>query len=314
MQTTLRSRTAEVNIRTEGPIVLVGEKINPTGHKRLADDMLANRFDYVSELAAAQVAAGADVLDVNVCVPGIDEVALLAEVVRVVSSRVEVPLCIDSANPKAIAAALAVAPAKPLVNSVNGGGALLREMLPIIRGSGAAVIGLTMDDKGIPDDPHDRLAIAVRILDHAVRIGIPASDVIIDPLVMAAGANQKAGRVTLKTIELVRRELDINIVIGASNVSFGLPARHTVNQAFLALAAGAGANCVITDPMKFTELIRATDLLRGCDPYAKRYISYYRAHSGTRSVEAPVRSEIPKSTVWAGSDNEGKNEGDVLSC
>lgn len=279
MQTTLRSDTAEVNIQTVGPIVVIGEKINPTGHKRLAEEMKAGRFDYVSELATAQVAAGADVLDINVCVPGLDEVALLTEVVKVVSSRVDVPLCIDSSNPKAIAAALAVAPGKPLVNSVSGQETLLREMLPMVKDSGAAVIGLTMDDKGISNSPHDRLAIAARILEHAARIGIAANDVLIDPLVMAAGADQQAGKVTLKTIELVRQELGVHIIIGASNVSFGLPARHTVNRAFLALAAGAGANCVITDPMKFTALIRATDLLRGCDSYAKRYIRHCRAHS-----------------------------------
>jgi 5-methyltetrahydrofolate--homocysteine methyltransferase len=301
MQTTLRSDTTEVTIQTEGPIVVIGEKINPTGHKRLAEELQAGRFDYVSELAAAQVAAGADVLDLNICVPGLDEVALLAEVVKVVSSEVNVPLCIDSANPKAIAAALAMAPGKPLVNSVSGQGTLLQEMLPIIKESGAAVIGLTMDEKGIPNEPHGRLVIAARILDQAARIGIPANDVVIDPLVMAAGADQKAGKVTLKTIELVA-QLGVNIIIGASNVSFGLPARHTVNQAFLALAAAAGANCVITDPMKFTALIRATDLLLGRDSYAKRYIRHYRAHSRRRSDGGPASIERSWSTVCAGSE------------
>ena len=300
MQTTLRSDTTEVNIRTEGPIVVIGEKINPTGRKMLAEEMQAGRFDYVSELAAAQVAAGADVLDINVCVPGLDEVALLADVVKVVSSKVNVPLCIDSANPKAIAAALAVAPGKPLVNSVSGQGTLLREMLPIVKESGAVVIGLTMDEKGIPNEPNGRLAIAARILNHATRIGIPANDVVIDPLVMVAGTDQKTVKVTLKTIELVAQELGVNIIIGASNVSFGLPARHTVNQAFLALAAAAGANCVITDPMKFTALIRATDLLLGRDSYAKRYIRYCRAHSRSMPDMAPVSIERSKSTLCAG--------------
>jgi len=300
MQTTLRSDTTEVNIRTEGPIVVIGEKINPTGRKMLAEEMQAGRFDYVSELAAAQVAAGADVLDINVCVPGLDEVALLADVVKVVSSKVNVPLCIDSANPKAIAAALAVAPGKPLVNSVSGQGTLLREMLPIVKESGAVVIGLTMDEKGIPNEPNGRLAIAARILNHATRIGIPANDVVIDPLVMAAGTDQKTVKVTLKTIELIAQELGVNIIIGASNVSFGLPARHTVNQAFLALAAAAGANCVITDPMKLTALIRATDLLLGRDSYAKSYIRHCRAHSRRMSDEAFASIERSKSTLCAG--------------
>ena len=136
-----------------------------------------------------------------------------------------------------------------------------------------------MDDTGIPNSPHNRLSIAARILEKATRLRIPANDVMIDPLVMAVGADQKAGEVTLKTIELVRQELGVNIVLGASNVSFGLPGRHTINQAFLALAIGAGASCVITDPMKFTANIRAVDLLRGRDTYAKRYIKHYRSQS-----------------------------------
>jgi 5-methyltetrahydrofolate--homocysteine methyltransferase len=285
----LRSDTTEVHIQTEGPVVVIGERINPTGRKRLAEELRASRLDYVSELAVSQVAAGADVLDLNVCLPGLDEVSLLAKVVKLVSAKVSVPLCIDSTNPRAIAVALAMAPGKPLVNSVSGQGTLLREILPIVKDTGVAVIGLTMNEKGIPDDPHDRLTIAARILDHATRIGVPANDVVIDPLVMAAGADQKAGKVTLKTIELLRRELGVNIIIGASNVSFGLPARQTLNKAFIAMAAGAGASCVITDPMKFTALIRATDLLRGCDAYATRYIRYCRTHSLMMPDEPPVR-------------------------
>ncbi len=288
MQTTLRSNTTEVNIRPDGPTVVIGEKINPTGKKTMAGALQTGGFDHVGELAVQQVAAGADVLDLNVCVPGLDEVALLAEVVKVVASNVTVPLCIDSSNLKALAAALAVAPGKPLINSVNGEQSVLREMLPIVKDRGAAVIGLTMDDTGIPNTPHNRLSIAVRILEQASRLGIPADDVIIDPLVMAVGADQKAGEVTLKTIELVRQELGVNIVLGASNVSFGLPGRHTINQAFLALAIGAGASCVITDAMLFSASIRAVDLLCGRDTYAKRYIKHYRLHSGMTSDKFPV--------------------------
>jgi len=279
MQTTLRSNTTEVNIRPDGPTTVIGEKINPTGKKKLAVALRAGEFDYLGELAARQVAAGADVLDINVCVPGLNEVTVLTEVVKVVAAKVNVPLCIDSSNPKALAAALAVAPGKPLINSVNGEQSVLWEMFPIVKNHGAAVIGLTMDGAGIPNTPHNRLFIATRILEKASRLGIPANDVMIDPLVMAVGADQKAGEVTLKTIELVRQKLGVNIVLGASNVSFGLPGRHTINQAFLALAIGAGASCVITNPMKFTANIRAVDLLCGRDSYAKRYIKHYRSQS-----------------------------------
>ncbi len=279
MQTLLRSDTTEVKIDTDGPVVIIGEKINPTGRKRLAQALREGNFDYVQELATRQVEAGADVLDVNIGVPGLDEVALLPQVVKAVASRVEVPICVDSANHEALAAALAAIPGKPLVNSVNGEEAVLQAVLPIVKDRGAAVIGLTMDDDGIPNDPETRLAIAGKILERAAQIGIPAEDVVIDPLVLTVGADNNAGIVTLRTIELVRRELGVNINLGASNVSFGLPDRHTVNQAFLALAIGAGANCAITDPMKLTAIIRATDLLLGRDFYAMRYIAHYRSCS-----------------------------------
>lgn len=279
MQTLLRSDTTEVKIDTEGRVVIIGEKINPTGHKRLAVALPESDFDYVQELATRQVEAGADVLDVNVGVPSLDEVALLPQVVQVVAARVEVPLCIDSANPDALAAALAVTPGKPLVNSVNGEESSLQAVLPIVKDRGAAVIGLTMDENGIPNDPETRLAIAGKILERAARLGIPAEDVVIDPLVLTVGADNNAGVVTLRTIELVRQEFGVNINLGASNVSFGLPDRHTISQAFLALAIGAGASCAITDPMKLTGVIRATDLLLGRDSYATRYIAHYRSCS-----------------------------------
>ncbi|MBI4758575.1 MAG: dihydropteroate synthase [Chloroflexi bacterium] len=277
MQTILRSDTVEVKINTEGPVVIIGEKINPTGRKKLAAALQEGNFGYIQDLAAKQVVAGADVLDVNVGVPGLDEVMLLPQVVKAVVSQVNVPICLDSANPAALAAALAVTPGKPLVNSVNGEETSLRAVLPIVKDRGAAVIGLTMDEKGIPNDPESRLAIAGKILERAARIGIPTEDVVIDPLVLTVGADSNAGVVTLRTIELVRREFGVNINLGASNVSFGLPDRHTINQALLALAVGAGASCVITDPIKLTGTVRAIDLLLGRDLYARRYITHFRS-------------------------------------
>jgi 5-methyltetrahydrofolate--homocysteine methyltransferase len=276
MQTILKSDTAEVRIDPSGPIVMIGEKINPTGNTKLAAALREGNLEPLGGLAAKQVEMGAHVLDVNVGVVGLDEVSLLPEAVKLLASLVSVPLCIDSGNPKALAAALAVAPGKPLVNSVNGEESRLQAILPIVKDRGAAVIGLTMDDTGIPKDPEARLAIAERILERAVKFGIPAEDVVIDTLVMSVGADQKAAAVTLKAIELVRRNLKVNVNLGASNVSFGLPDRHTVNQAFLALAFAAGASCVITDPVKLAGTVLACDLLFGRDTYGKRYILHTR--------------------------------------
>ena len=278
METVLYTDGAQVKIRFGGPVVVIGEKINPTGRKKLAAALEARAFDLVIELATAQVAWGADVLDVNVGVPGVDEVALLPEVVKLVSSVVKAPLCIDSPNHEALAAALPVAPGKPLVNSVNGEEKSLKRVLPLVKDRGAAVIGLTMDDDGIPATAEARLALAGKIIERATRIGIPIEDIIIDPLVLTVGADSNAAAVTLKTIQLVYERFGVNINLGASTVSFGLPDRHTINQAFLALAIGQGATCVITDPMKLTATIRAADLLLGRDTYSKRWVSFFRQH------------------------------------
>ena len=277
MQTVLKGATREATIDTEGQAVIVGERINPTGRKKLAAALQAGDMALVLESAAAQVAAGAEVLDINVCVPGLDDVAVLPRVVTVVAEAMGVPICIDTPNPAALAAALKVVPGKPLVNSVNGEEASLRSVLPLVKDRGAAVIGLTMDDNGIPMDAESRVKVAGKILERAAKLGIPAADVIIDPLVLTVGADSRAGVVTLATIERVRKEFGVSLNLGASNVSFGLPDRHTINQAFLALAVGRGANCLITDPGKLAGIIRATDLLLGRDEYAARYIAYFRA-------------------------------------
>jgi 5-methyltetrahydrofolate--homocysteine methyltransferase len=276
MHTLLKSKTKEVTIKTDGPVAIIGESINPTRRKKLTASLLSGDMSYIFELAKSQLEAGADILDVNVGAPGVDEVDVLPRVALAVSENFDVPICLDSSNREALIAALKVMPGKPLVNSVNGEEASLGAVLPIVREYGAAVIGLTMDDDGIPNDPEVRLSVAGKILERAARVGIPPEDVVIDPLVMTVGADQKAGLITLTTIELVRKEFGVNINLGASNVSFGLPDRHTVNQAFLALAAGAGASCVITNPEKLTATIRASDLLLGRDVYAGRYIANYR--------------------------------------
>jgi len=213
---------------------------------------------------------------VNASIPDLDETGLLPEIVKIVADHVQAPLCIDSNSVEALEAALKVCPGKPLVNSVNGEQNKLQRVLPLVRDRGAAVIGLTMDDSGIPATAEKRLAIAELILDRAVKIGIPPEDVLIDPLVLTVGADQQAAVTTLATIRLVREKLGVNINLGASNVSFGLPDRQTINQAFLALSFSAGATCVITDPGKLAGTILACDLLFGRDPYGKRFLTHVR--------------------------------------
>lgn len=276
MDTVVSSANTKAIISTEGPVTLIGEKINPTGRKRLATALKERDLDYVRTLARQQVAAGADILDINVGVPGLDETSLLPEVVRVVAAEVDRPLCIDTANAEALAVALAAADGKPLVNSVNGEEASLESVLPLVRDRGAAVIGLAMDERGIPGDAEARAAIAERIVERAVKAGIAAEDVIIDPLVLTVGADDQASAVTLQTIELIRQRLGVNINLGATNVSFGLPERHILNQAFLALSIRAGATCMITDAGKLGLAIRAAELLLGRDEYASNYLSLFR--------------------------------------
>lgn len=287
MITTLKSIKKEIKIGIDRPFVMIGEKINPTGHKKLAAALTEGNFDYVREIAERQIAWGADVLDINVGVPGIDEPAMIKRIVELVTSLVDAPLCIDSGNPEVLAAGLAAAPGKPLVNSVSGEERRLESVLPLVKERGAAVIGLTMDDNGIPKTAEERVVVAEKILERAARLGIPAEDVIIDPLVLTVGSESKAGLITLQTIELLRKNLGVNVNLGASNVSFGLPDRPTVNQAFLALTIQAGATCAITDAVKLGATIRAADLLLGKDDYAMRYIKHFRTTEALREKETP---------------------------
>lgn len=277
MDTFLKSTNKEVKISIDGPFVVIGEKVNPTGRKILAGALAEGNYDYVLELVQKQVNAKADILDVNVGVPGLDEVKVLPEVAKLISDNFDIPLCLDSANHDALAAALAVLPGKLLINSVNGEEKSLEKVLPLVKEYGAAVIGLTMDDDGIPDDVEERVAIAGKIIERAAKLGISEQDIVIDPLVLTVGADSNAALVTLGTIEMVRKEFGVNINLGASNVSFGLPDRHTVNQAFLSLAISKGATCAITDPVKLTSIIRATDLLMGRDKSSLRYLKFYRS-------------------------------------
>jgi 5-methyltetrahydrofolate--homocysteine methyltransferase len=286
MQTILKSAKKEVTIGSDKPFVMIGEKINPTGNKKLAAALREGNLDYVRELAERQVAWGAEVLDVNVGVPEIDEVAMIPRVVEIVASAVDVPLCIDSGNPKVLEAGLKVSPGKPLVNSVSGEESRLSSVLPLVKERGAAVIGLTMDEKGIPATPEERVAVAQKILERAAKLGIPAEDVVIDPLVLTVGSDSKAALVTLQTIEMLRQNFGVNINLGASNVSFGLPDRLSLNMTFLALGIRAGATCAITDPVKLGSAIRAADVLLGKDDFAMRFIKRFRATEALKEKEA----------------------------
>ncbi len=291
MHTILKSATKEVKIGIDRPFVMIGEKINPTGHKKLAAALQENNLEYVRQLALRQVAWGAEVLDVNVGVPGLDEVGIVGQVVELVQSVVEAPLCLDSANPEVLAAGLKVAKGKVLINSVSGEEKRLETVLPLVKEYGAAVIGLTMDDKGIPATAEDRVAVAEKIIQRAAKLGIPVEDIIIDPLVLTVGSDSKAALVTLQTIELLRKEFGVNVNLGASNVSFGLPDRPAINQAFLSLAMQLGATCSITDPVKLGTCIKATDLLLGRDENSLRYLKYFRASEKLTAQEADAAAK-----------------------
>lgn len=290
MHTILKSNSKEVIIGIDKPFVMIGEKINPTGIKKLGQALVDKNMEYVQYLAKRQVDWGADVLDVNVGHPQIDEAEIIPMVVEAAKSVVDVPLCIDSNEPKILEAGLKVAPGKPLVNSVNGEEKQLASVLPIVKERGAAVIGLTIGDEGIPPTPEGRLAAAAKIIERAAKIGIPIEDIIIDPLVMTVGHNSVAGTITLKTIELIKNEFGVNMSLGASNVSFGLPDRQSVNAAFLSLAIQAGVTCSITDPIKLGSAIRATDLLLGKDANSMRYLKYFRATEKLREAEAAAKA------------------------
>jgi 5-methyltetrahydrofolate--homocysteine methyltransferase len=276
MQTILRGKSKEVTIDTNGPVIIIGECINPTRRKKLVSTLQEGNFEYVLELAEYQIKTGADVLDVNVGFPGVDDVKLLAETVLAIKGKFDIPLCLDSPNPKAIEAALKVAGGKCLINSINGEEKSLNALLHIAKEYGAALIGLTMDDNGITHDPEKRMAIAGKILERSVKAGIKEEDVIIDPLAMAISADSKACIVTLETIRLVHQKLGLNITMGASNISFGLPGREDLNSSFISLAILNGLTCPIANPEKITAAVRASDLILGRDDFAVRFVEYFQ--------------------------------------
>ena len=276
METKVSSSVKEVIISGDRPTVLIGERINPTGKKKLAEALQSGDLELVRSEAIAQVEAGADILDVNVGVSGIDEVALLPQAVKTVMEAVNVPLCIDSDNHKALEAALKVYRGKPIINSVTGQEQSLNEVLPLVKEYGAAVISLVMDDEGIPADVEQRVAVAYKIVERAAALGIPREDIIIDCLAMTVGADAAAGMVTIEAIRRVKAELGVNQTLGASNISFGMPDRTLLTSTFLAIAITAGVTCPVVDVDKVRPVILAADLVLGRDENSLRYIRAFR--------------------------------------
>jgi 5-methyltetrahydrofolate--homocysteine methyltransferase len=277
VQTILRGPSREVIIAPDQPTVMIGERINPTGRKAFSAELQAGDLSRIAPDAQAQADAGALVLDVNVGAASVDEVALLPQAIQIVQDTVDLPVCIDSANPAALEAGLKVCQGKALVNSVNGETGKLKAVLPLIAEYGAAVIALCMDDTGIPATPGQRIEVAGNILESARALGIPPEDLLFDPLVLTIGSDHKAGMVTLETVRLLREGLDCNMTAGASNVSHGMPERDLLNTVFLTLLIRAGINAPICNPLKNGLAVRAIDLMLGRDEWGMSYIQAFRA-------------------------------------
>ena len=279
MDTVLQSRSRTVTIAIDKPFCIIGEHINPTGRKAFAQELRDGNLERVIEDADAQIAMGADMLDVNAGIPLVDEAELLAQMIRLLQDHTDIPLCIDSSVIEALEAGLDAYEGKALVNSVTGEDDRLELILPIVAKHGAAVIGLTNDETGIPETAEKRLEIARKIVSVAGDHGIPPEDVVLDPLAMTVGADPQAVRITLDAIEMIRDELGVNMCLGASNVSFGLPERHTLNAAFLAMGSAHGLTSAIMNALseECVRSVRASDLMLGKDEWGANWISAHRA-------------------------------------
>jgi len=292
--TIISSATKEVIIGFDRPFAIIGERINPTGRRLLAEEMKTGDFSRVEADALAQVAAGAHILDINTGVPMADEPALMVKAVRLVQSLTEVPLSLDSSVVEALEAGLEAYEGKALLNSVTGEEERLERVLPLVKKHGAAVVAICNDDSGISTDINVRFEVAKKIVQRAADHGIPVSDVVVDPLVMPVGAMGDAGLQALELIRRLRTELKVNMTCGASNVSFGLPNRTGLNAAFITMAIGAGLTSAITNPLESSlmQAIRGADVLMGHDPQCMNWISGYRdpAAEGGRGTRRRRRS------------------------
>jgi 5-methyltetrahydrofolate--homocysteine methyltransferase len=276
--TVLSSASRQVVIGFDRPFTIIGERINPTGRRKLAEQMAAGEFSTVAAEALAQVEAGAHMLDVNAGIPLADEPAILARAIELVQSVTDVPLCIDSSIVEALEAGLAVYQGKALVNSVTGEEEQLQRVLPLVARHGAAVVAISNDETGISEDPDVRFEVARRIVERAADHGIARADVVVDPLVMPIGAMMTAGQQVFRLVRRLKEELGVNTTCGASNVAFGLPSRHPLSAAFLTMAATAGLTSAITNPLSedIRRSVAAADVLLGHDPDCMTWIGRYR--------------------------------------
>ena len=289
-ETVISSATKELIIGFEQPFVIIGERINPTGRKIMAEEMKNGDYSRVESDTIAQVAAGAHMLDVNAGIPLADEPRILAEAVQLVQSLTDVPLSIDSSIIEALESGLSVYQGKALVNSVTGEEENLERVLPLVKKYGAAVVAISNDETGISEDINVRYDVAKKIVEHAADYGIPACDVVVDPLIMPIGAINTAGREALKLIHRLRTELKVNTTCGASNISFGLPNRNGFNGAFISMAIQAGMTSAITNPLH-AEVVAASmgaDVMLGKDPDCSRWIKQFR--------EAPAEGATVRGT------------------
>jgi len=284
-ETVISSHKQEVVIGFDRPFVVIGERINPTGRKKLAEEMAAGDYSRVVSDALAQVAAGAQMLDVNAGIPLADEPKILQESIKLVQDTVDVPLSIDSSIVDALAAGLDVYQGKALVNSVTGEEDRLQVVLPLVAKHGAAVVAISNDETGISEDPDVRFQVAEKIVERAADFGIPACDVVVDPLVMPVGAINDAGRQVLGLIRRLREELKVNTTCGASNFSFGLPNRHGMNASFLSMAIGAGMTSAITNPLHDPEMhsVMGANVVMGHDAHCANWIEKFRDPDSTGS-------------------------------
>ena len=294
-RTIVASATREAVIGFDQPFCVIGERINPTGRRKLAAEMVADNFDTVIADARAQVAAGATMLDVNAGVTAVDpnatEPDLLVKTLRIVQDTVDVPLSIDSSVTSAIEAGLAVATGRPLVNSVTGEEEKLEAILPLIKKYDVPVVAISNDETGISEDPDVRFAVAKKIVERAADFGIPAADIVVDPLVMPIGAMGTAGRQVFALVRRLREELGVNTTCGLSNISFGLPHRHGINASFIPMVIASGMTSAIMNPCRPQEMeaVRAANVLAGTDPDCTDWIMHYRDHvpaSATGNVAA----------------------------
>lgn len=281
LTTLVTSKSRTVEIQRNNPTVIIGERINPTGRKRLLNELKEGKFDIVKNDAAAQVEAGAKIIDVNAGVPGADEEALLKDMIYAVMDATEMPLCIDTADNKALETALSIYEGKALINSVNGEKERLASVLPLVKEYDAVVIALCMDDDGIPPTAEARFKVAAKMIEQADKLGISADRLVIDPLALTMGSDHNAGRIAIDTIKMVVEEFGVNTTMGASNISFGMPDRPSINATFLAMAILAGLTCPITNPLEEEVVlaVRAADLVMGRDEFGMNWIKLFRSRS-----------------------------------